>query len=403
MMWLIFALLVIVAAIFIIFPLFKKENYEENASLESDRALKENILVFKSKKVELLLQLEAGIISHTEYLELLSEQKYILSMDTTKKSKLIEKKYINRGAWLILLSLMLMPVFAFSVYHILGASKDLDITNLLKKRASVFMSNEDRIDLNNIIQKKMSDRLLDDPEHPYYLVALAQLKMEDGNFIGARLLYSEALDARPNDSNLLSEFAQAIYFSEDKKFTKEVNSALDRALFLNSNNTTALGLQGIRYFESGQYRLAIKSWKNALTATTQGTAEANALNSSISYAKNLIQEDKYNLSIEVSISPEYKIKADKVVYIYAREWKGSPKPIAAVRLNVSELPKVVSLNDTVSIMGGKTLSSVDFLEIIARVSMSGSVTPMPGDYQGTTGKLRAETQNKIQIQINSKL
>ena len=54
-------------------------------------------------------------------------------------------------------------------------------------------------------------------------------------------------------------------------------------------------------------------------------------------------------------------------------------------------------------MGGKTLSSVDFLEIIARVSMSGSVTPMPGDYQGTTGKLRAETQNKIQIQINSKL
>ena len=324
-------------------------------------------------------------------------------MDTTKKSKPIEKKYINRGAWLILLSLLLMPVFAFSVYHILGASTDLDITNLLKKRASVFMSNEDRIDLNNTIQKKMSDRLLDEPEHPFYLVALAQLKMEDGDFIGARLLYSEALDTRPNDSDLLSEFAQAIYFSEDKKFTKEVNSVLDKALALSPNNTTALGLQGIRYFESGQYKLAIKSWKNALTATTQGTAEANALSSSILYAKNLIQEDKYNLSIEVSISPEYKINEGKVVYIYAREWKGSPKPIAAVRLNVSELPKVVILNDTMSMMGGKSLSSVDFLEIIARVSMSGSVTPMSGDYQGTTGKFKVKTQNRAQIQINSKL
>ena len=297
MMWLIFALLVIVAAIFIIFPLLKKEKYQENASLESDRALQENILVFKSRKAELSSQLETGIIGHAEYLELLSEQKYILFMDTTKKSKPIEKKYINRGAWLILLSLLLMPVFAFSVYHILGASTDLDITNLLKKRASVFMSNEDRIDLNNTIQKKMSDRLLDEPEHPFYLVALAQLKMEDGDFIGARLLYSEALDTRPNDSDLLSEFAQAIYFSEDKKFTKEVNSVLDKALALSPNNTTALGLQGIRYFESGQYKLAIKSWKNALTATTQGTAEANALSSSILYAKNLIQEDKYNLSI----------------------------------------------------------------------------------------------------------
>lgn len=402
-MWLIFALLVIVAAIFIIFPLLKKEKYQENASLESDRALQENILVFKSRKAELSSQLETGIIGHAEYLELLSEQKYILFMDTTKKSKPIEKKYINRGAWLILLSLLLMPVFAFSVYHILGASTDLDITNLLKKRASVFMSNEDRIDLNNTIQKKMSDRLLDEPEHPFYLVALAQLKMEDGDFIGARLLYSEALDTRPNDSDLLSEFAQAIYFSEDKKFTKEVNSVLDKALALSPNNTTALGLQGIRYFESGQYKLAIKSWKNALTATTQGTAEANALSSSILYAKNLIQEDKYNLSIEVSISPEYKINEGKVVYIYAREWKGSPKPIAAVRLNVSELPKVVILNDTMSMMGGKSLSSVDFLEIIARVSMSGSVTPMSGDYQGTTGKFKVKTQNRAQIQINSKL
>ena len=54
-------------------------------------------------------------------------------------------------------------------------------------------------------------------------------------------------------------------------------------------------------------------------------------------------------------------------------------------------------------MGGKILSSVDFLEIFARVSVSGSATPSHGDYQGSTGKIKVQGSRTVKIQIDKKI
>jgi cytochrome c-type biogenesis protein CcmH len=107
--------------------------------------------------------------------------------------------------------------------------------------------------------------------------------------------------------------------------------------------------------------------------------------------------------VEIEIPEKYRINKDNIIYIYAREWEGSPKPLAAVKFKLSDLPKVVLLDDSMGMMGPKNLSSVEFLEIIARISASGSVTPLPGDYQGSTGKFNAKEQKKAKININIEL
>jgi cytochrome c-type biogenesis protein CcmH len=227
--------------------------------------------------------------------------------------------------------------------------------------------------------------------------------MEGGDFAGAKLSYSMALVTRPNDSELLSEYAQAAYFSEDKKFNETVNLILDKALLLDSGNKIALGLQGIRFFELGDYGSAVKSWENALLSTPMNTPESNALELSISYARKFLKENKDSLSVKVTLSPEYKLRMDAVVYVYVKEWGGSSKPLAAVKLAVKNLPAIINLEDDITMMSKKNLSSFEFVEVVARVSMSGLVTPSSGDYEGSTGKIRLKKGKVALIQINKQL
>ena len=400
MMWLIFALLVSLAAFFIILPLFKKEIENESLSLNMEQL--ENNSVFRDQEIKLSNMLENGLIDITEYSKLILEYQRISLRDTDGYSKPTTNISDNKGSWILLLCLLLMPIFVFSMYNSLGASTDLNIAHLLKKRANLGL-NESGRELNINLQEKIYNRLQDKPNHTYYLITLAQLKMENRDFLGAKESYLKVLKLRPNDSDLLSEYAQALYFSENRKFTKEVKSIINKTIKLNPNNPVALGLNGIDYFEQGLYRLAIISWENALKVTKKNTPEANALNTSILHAKKFTNINNYRLSVEIEIPEKYRINKDNIIYIYAREWEGSPKPLAAVKFKLSDLPKVVLLDDSMGMMGPKNLSSVEFLEIIARISASGSVTPLPGDYQGSTGKFNAKEQKKAKININIKL
>ena len=401
MMWLIFALLVSLAAFFIILPLFKKEIENESVSLNTEQL--DSGLTFKDQKARLSKMLEEDLIDITEYSKLILEYERILLRGADRYSKPITNISDNKGSWVLLLCLLLMPIFVFSMYNFLGASTDLNIAHLLDKRANSGLSKLRRVELNKNLQEKIYNRLQGKPNHIYYLITLAQLKIENGDFLGAKESYLKILKLRPNDSDLLSEYAQALYFSENRKFTKEVRSIINKTIKLNPNNAVALGLNGINYFEQGLYRLAIISWENALKVTKKNTPEANALNASILHAKKFTNVNNYRLSVEIEVPEKYRINKDNIIYIYAREWEGSPRPLAAVKFRLSDLPKVVFLDDSMSMMGSKTLSSVEFLEIIARISNSGSVTPLPGDYQGSTGKFNAKEQKKAKIDINIEL
>ena len=401
MMWLIFALLVSLAAFFIILPLFKKEIENESVSLNTEQL--DSGLTFKDQKARLSKMLEEDLIDITEYSKLILEYERILLRGADRYSKPITNISDNKGSWVLLLCLLLMPIFVFSMYNFLGASTDLNIAHLLDKRANSGLSKLRRVELNKNLQEKIYNRLQDKPDHTYYSITLAQLKMENQDFLGAKESYLKILKLRPNDSDLLSEYAQALYFSENRKFTKEVRSIINKTIKLNPNNAVALGLNGINYFEQGLYRLAIISWENALKVTKKNTPEANALNASILHAKKFTNVNNYRLSVEIEVPEKYRINKDNIIYIYAREWEGSPRPLAAVKFRLSDLPKVVFLDDSMSMMGSKTLSSVEFLEIIARISNSGSVTPLPGDYQGSTGKFNAKEQKKAKIDINIEL
>lgn len=65
--------------------------------------------------------------------------------------------------------------------------------------------------------------------------------------------------------------------------------------------------------------------------------------------------------------------------VVAREAGGPRMPVAVLRARVADLPLEFALDDTLAVMGGRSISAVASVEIEARVSKSGMATPEKGD------------------------
>ena len=89
------------------------------------------------------------------------------------------------------------------------------------------------------------------------------------------------------------------------------------------------------------------------------------------------------IRLRVSLAPELekKLAPDTTVYLFARDREAGGPPLAVVSRRVGDLPLTISLDDSHSIMPGRTISGAEQLVVGARISVSGSATRQPGDPQ----------------------
>lgn len=95
------------------------------------------------------------------------------------------------------------------------------------------------------------------------------------------------------------------------------------------------------------------------------------------------------ISLEISLDPALaaRIPGPTPLFIIARNAGGGP-PLAVIRANSSELPMSVSLTDANAMMEGVTITDQAELELVARVSLSGSPAQRPGDLFGAVNYAR---------------
>jgi hypothetical protein len=98
------------------------------------------------------------------------------------------------------------------------------------------------------------------------------------------------------------------------------------------------------------------------------------------------------ISLEVSLDPALagRIQGPTPVFIIARNPGGGP-PLAVIRSSTAELPMSVRLTDANAMMEGVTILDQAELELIARVSLSGSPAQRPGDLFGAVNYVRGNS------------
>ena len=217
------------------------------------------------------------------------------------------------------------------------------------------------------------------------------------------------------DAALQLDLAEALVLTERPDQQERAKQIIDAALAANPGNQKALWYQGVMAVRSGDKQTAITNFSKLLDqnppdeirqilvaqlselgALPPGAGQPPAgmggmggMGGGMGAAAD-VEPTGRTIRIAVSVDPSLagKLKPGTPVFVSAREPGIPGPPIAAVRLNSDDLPTTVVLSDANSMIEGRTLSSVDQVQIVARVAFGGTAVPASGDLVGeaTQGK-----------------
>jgi cytochrome c-type biogenesis protein CcmH len=230
-------------------------------------------------------------------------------------------------------------------------------------------------------------------------------------YIGAyeMSLSTEALNTLPEDERayVIAQAAQDEFLARDRVADQEIVNLFQLALQLDPNQVTALGSLGIIAFEASDYQQSINYWTRMLGQLPLGSEQAKAIEVGIARAteraarqvseKAQLSDATIDLSVVLNQAIPESLK-DASVFVFAREVSGSPRPLVARRLSVTDLPTNVRLSNKDALMGGRLHQGLA-VEIAARLTV-GDANGSEGDWIGGPVFLTLNAENTVEIQLN---
>ncbi len=405
--WLFAALLLISACAFLWLPalLFRPtgERGPGHQALE--------VQAYESRLDEIELERSTGRISESEYADLKSELERNLLLDLAGTESPAQTEADTRPAgrtskWPLALGLsVIVAAITVGLYYELGSSRILAVMEHQQNLGDRL------VQLPPAERARLLERELESVPGNVdinYLLAREYMQLKD--YAGARRTYQRLVSLTRGHPGVLAEFAQASFFMDGNQLTEQSRALANRAIAHQPNNSTALGLLGIDAFESQRYREAIGYWQRIID-TNPDAPEIESLRIGIARAQAMAG-DKPELApaaagpellVSVSLAEELqqRVSPDQTLFVFARAVQGPPMPLAAVRLQAKDLPLEVVLNDAMAMSPMAKLSSVEQVNLVARISQSGTPQGQPGDLEGIFGPINVDSaQSKIKLVID---
>jgi cytochrome c-type biogenesis protein CcmH len=234
-----------------------------------------------------------------------------------------------------------------------------------------------------------------------------------GNYGRARMAYEEAWKLTPNpDDNLKLGYAEMMIYTDPESAQGLAGDLVEGVLASRPDDPAALWLGGIVAVERDQRSLAtqrltallatnppddiadiIRQQLMVLAGNSAGPSAAGAASAATSPADASAASARpagagasttaaegpvinFDLSVGEGISLD-RFGPNARLYLLARA-PGMRQPIAVVQRLVSELPGRFSLSDANAMLGG-SLAQYDSVDVVARISASGTAIEQPGD------------------------
>ncbi|WP_339338533.1 c-type cytochrome biogenesis protein CcmI [uncultured Oceanicoccus sp.] len=386
-------LLVALAMLFVLSPLML------NRSAPSGKRNTINVVLFKDRLQELEDDFNQGVIGKDEYQSLKTELERRLLDDAAAGSEATAALTGKPSAVVMVLLALSIPLVAWPVYQQTGAKADWDISQTLEQaRQKTTAGESTELEVERLIVQ-LNQRLEQHPQHTDYLMLLGSTQMSLTNYAAATDVYRRLSDIYPDNPAVLAQYAQALYLSSDRTLTVKVRALADKALAINPQQTTVLGMMGIASFEQGDFQQAINYWQRLLPMLGPVSPNRQMITAGINQAKVLLGESgvevavksaadaQSTVSLQVRVAMGEGINVDKgaSVYVYARAIAGPRMPLAVAKMKVADLPTTVTLDDSMAMAPSFKLSGFEQIELVARVSRNGIANRGPGDIEGLFG------------------
>lgn len=358
-----------------------------------------NVALYEERISELDAQVAAGEMSAEQRDATLEEASRLLLSDTD----LPERRLRRRGApWVLIGAAGVLPAVVAALYLAWGNPDGLALSREIEQGGQPESVQEMIARMERITEVQ--------PESGEAWYMLGRAYLSDQRPAEAAQAFGESLERLGERPEVLAQLAQARFFASGNQLDSAAVAALDKALELNPNEPTALGLLGIAAFESGDYSGAIGYWERLLAVTPPQSAGAEAIRGGIQRARERLGVDEPQQAQEVAGNAVIRVRLelaegiaeqagpDAVVFIFARNAEGPPMPLVARRLPVADLPAELVLSSADAMLPDVRLAEGQTLQLNARLSPTGDV--MQGTHEGRVDQITVGDPDQVTLVID---
>lgn len=419
------ALLVLAAVLFIVPPLLRKEPVQV---LGADRRAL-NISIYQDQMKELGRELASDVITPDQYARSREEleRRMLEDVSALEQTPSVTSSELGRGAILgVVLLAALIPMLAAGLYVQLGTPAALDPEvarsggTAMGGMAAGAAGADDGHDQIIEMIATLEQRLASNPDDPQGWSMLGRSYLWMQRFDLALPALERAVDLNDSDPRLLVDYADALAMTGGQTLQGRPLELITRALALDPNNEKGLWLAGTAAYEQGDYGQALHFWQRLYRLVPPGSEAAQAMESNIAEAQSLLSgqtpsaapaqqqrsetaaAERVQLRGTVTIDAALagRIKPDDTVFVFARASSGPRLPLAIMRAQASDLPLSYVLDDSMAMDASMSLSKFPEVVVVARISRSGGAMVQSGDLQGSSAVIRTDDAGRVDILIN---
>lgn len=433
-------LLCLLATGFIVVP-FWLAGRKAAGSLQSAARSALNVAIFEERSTELQANLGNGELTQAEYDQLRLELERNLLDDaaagtldgSSETSATADAGAGMAGSRLPLVLAVVVPLLAIVAYSDFGlawgAIADVELAAELRAAGTTRggasggtagvpagPSPHDQTGVDASVAK-LAERLQSQPENDegWFLLSQSYMRMEA--FEEAAGAFQHLSGRYPQDAGLASWYAEAVFLADDRQITPRVAAAIDRTLALNPADISMMEIKAMAAFQSNDMTAALDWFRRALAAGAEGeradlilqavnrletdlglalTSAGPAISaippaladiSRAPAAKPAASASQRSLQVLVRLDPAVQADPAARVFVFARAMQGPPMPLAVQQMTVADLPRQVTLDESMAMMAGMGLANFDQVQVGVRISSSGIANVSPDDYQALSGAI----------------
>lgn len=231
-------------------------------------------------------------------------------------------------------------------------------------------------------------RLAEEGDDAVAWMLLGRIWMSQGLMLDAIEAFEKALKLTPNRSALLLSYSQALVVVGGEQELAKAGQSIARVLINEPDNLDALSLMALIAYEKGDVPEAITAWQlllERLPANDPRYAVVSEKLTELGAADNVAKVAGRQVIVSLYVDPQLKQQYPQAsLFLFARSAGGPPLPLAAQRLPLPAGNVELVLTEKMAMQPGWTLAEAEKIEVIARMSLSGTVEQQTGDIQAVS-------------------
>ncbi|HWI37037.1 MAG TPA: c-type cytochrome biogenesis protein CcmI [Burkholderiales bacterium] len=385
--WIIAALLGTGALVYVLRPLLKARK----DPLVSRRAA--NISIYRDQMRELDADRAAGTLAQEDYERSKLELESRLLDDVATADPSTVPSHGRRAALVVGIA---VPLAAIGIYMATGNLRGLEPHLGAPSEAQV-----------EAMVARLAAKMRENPADVEGWKLLGRSYAVMGRYDDSVKAFAQAAERSPRDPQLLADFADVLAMSRGGNLAGEPERLVEQAVKLDPKNLKALALLGTAAYERKDFARAAEVWARMLPLVPEGSEDARAIGENVAEARKLASiggspraHPGVRGTVRLDARLKKDVKPDDVLFVFARAPQGPPMPLAVIRARAADLPLQFSLDDSLAMAQGMTVSSQPKIVVTARIAKSGKPQPAAGDMEGKS-KVVANDAAGVDVVIDS--